>query len=89
MIVYENVNFVDHRYKLAINGKKDNDVTFCGHDLIIKFFGGSVVFLVKFSYWSKFHVNIMTGSGVMTIFVYNRLTRNPEIGILPFEIPTD
>ena len=23
---------------------------------------------VKFSYWSKFHVNIITGSGIMTIF---------------------
>ena len=39
------------------------------------------VSLVKFSYWSKFHVNIMTGSGVMTIFVYKELIRNPEIGI--------
>ena len=39
------------------------------------------VFLAKFSYWSMFHVNIMTGSGFMTIFVYKRLTRNPEIGI--------
>ena len=27
----------------------------------------------------KFHVNIMTGSGVMTIFVYIVLTRYPEI----------
>ena len=25
---------------------------------------------VKFSYWSRFHVNIITGSGVITIFVY-------------------
>ena len=39
--------------------------------------------LVKFSYWSKFHVNIMTGSGVMAIFVYKGLTRNPEIGKAP------
>ena len=28
----------------------------------------------------KFHVNIITGSGDMTIFFYERLTRNPEIG---------
>ena len=41
------------------------------------------VSLVKFSCWSKFHVNIMTGSGVMTIFFYKRLTRNPEIGNTP------
>ena len=26
------------------------------------------------------HANIMTGFGVMTIFVYKRLIRNPEIG---------
>ena len=35
------------------------------------------------SYWSKFHVNIITGSGVMTIFFYKGLTRNPEIGKNP------
>ena len=33
-----------------------------------------------FSYGSKFHVNIITGSGIMTIFFYKGLTRNPEIG---------
>ena len=38
------------------------------------------VSLVKFSYWSKFHVNIITGSGIMTVFFYKGLTRNPEIG---------
>ena len=37
-------------------------------------------FLVKFSYLSKFHVNIITCSRVTTIFVYKGLTRNPEIG---------
>ena len=40
-------------------------------------------FLVKFSYWSKFHVNIITGSGVMPIFFYKGLTRNPEIRNTP------
>ena len=35
--------------------------------------------LVKISYWSKFHVHIISGSGVMTIFFYKRLTWNPEI----------
>ena len=39
-----------------------------------------VAVLLLPSYWSKFHVNIMTGSGVMTIFVYEQMTRNPEIG---------
>ena len=28
----------------------------------------------------KFHVNIITGSGIMTIFFYKGLTRNPEMG---------
>ena len=28
----------------------------------------------------KFHVNVITGSGDMTIFFFKGLTRNPEIG---------
>ena len=47
------------------------------------FFWRCFVSLVKFSYWSKFHVNIITGSGVMTIFFYKGLTRNLEIGNTP------
>ena len=39
--------------------------------------------LFKFSNWSEFHVNIITGSGVMTISFYKGLTRNPEIGNPP------
>ena len=38
---------------------------------------------VKFNYWFKFHVSIITGSGVMTIFFYKGLTRNPEIRNTP------
>ena len=41
------------------------------------------VFLVKFSYWFKFHISIISGSGVMAIFFYKRLTRNSEIGDTP------
>ena len=37
----------------------------------------------KISYWSKLYVFIITGSGVMTIFFYKGLTRNPEIGNTP------
>ena len=33
----------------------------------------------SWSSMSKFHVNIITGSGVMTIFFYKGLTRNLEI----------
>ena len=35
------------------------------------------VSLIKFSYWSEFHVNFMTGSEVKPISVYKGLTRNP------------
>ena len=35
------------------------------------------IYIVKFSYWSKFHINIITGSG---IFFSKRLTINPKIG---------
>ena len=38
------------------------------------------VSLVKFSCWSKFHVNIITGSGVMRISFYKGLTTNQGIG---------
>ena len=65
--------------KLAINQKNDNDVTLFRHDVIVKIFGNCFVFLDRFSFWSKFHVNIITGSGVTTIFYYKGLTRNPAI----------
>ena len=38
------------------------------------------VSLVHLNYWSKFHVNIITSSVVMTISFYEGLTRNSEIG---------
>ena len=44
-----------------------------------QFFWRYFIFLVKFSNWSKFHVNIIAGSGVETVFFYNGLTRNTEI----------
>ena len=37
------------------------------------------VSLVKFSYCSKFYVNIIIDSGVLTIFLYQGLTRNQEM----------
>ena len=51
--------------------------------LSLNFFLRCFIFLVKFSFWSKFHVNIFTGSGVMTISFYKILTRNPEVGNTP------
>ena len=47
------------------------------------FFWRLFVSLVKVSCWSKFHVNIITSSGIMTIFFYKGLTRNPEIRNCP------
>ena len=69
--------------KLAKNPKNDNDVTISRHDVIVKIFWCGFASLVKFSYWSKFHVNIITCSGIMTIFFYTGLTRNPDIGNTP------
>ena len=66
--------------KLAKSPKNDNEVTTFRHDVSVKFFWRCFVFLVNFNYWSKFHVNIITGSGIITISVYKGLTRNPEIG---------
>ena len=47
------------------------------------FFWRCFVSLINFSYWSKFHVSIITGSGVMTILFYKRFTRNLEIRNTP------
>ena len=65
--------------------KNDNGVTICQHDVKVKSFLTLFYyfFFVRFNYRIKFHVNIITGSGVMTIFFYKRLTRNPEIGNTP------
>ena len=47
------------------------------------FFWTCLVSLIKFSYWSKFHVNVVIGSEVITIYFYKVLTRNLEIGNTP------
>ena len=54
--------------KLTINQKKDNDFSIFRHDVNIKLCWRCFVSLVKFSYWSKFHVHIVTGSGITIIF---------------------
>ena len=41
--------------------------------------------LVKFSYWSKFLVNIITGSGVMAILIYKEL-KSQIIGNIPIRV---
>ena len=62
--------------KLAVNWKNINDVTNIWHDVIISFFYFVLFLLLS---WSKFHVNIITGSGVLTIYFYKGLTKSPEI----------
>ena len=54
--------------------------------MIIKFFWRSRVSISKFRYWSNIYVNIITGSGVITIFVDKGLTRNPETKDTPVRI---
>ena len=89
--ITENITFADYISgirppdcsKLTKNPKNDSNVTISRHEVIFKFFWRCIVSLAKFSYWSKFHANIITGSGIMTIFFYKGLTRNPEIGNTP------
>ena len=69
--------------KLTKNPENDNDVTIFWHDVIVNFFWRRFFSLVKFSYWSKIHVNIITASGIMAIFFCKGLTRNPDIGSTP------
>ena len=53
--------------KLAINSKKNNNVTICRHDVFVKLFWRCRVSIVNFRYWSNFYVNIMTGSGFLFV----------------------
>ena len=72
------------RKKVTINENSDgNDVKISRNDDIVIFWR-CFASLVKFSYWSKFHVNIIIGSEIMTISFYKGLTRNLEIGNTPF-----
>ena len=64
--------------QMVINQNNNNSVIIYQYDLIAKHFWRSFVSIAKFSYWFKFHVNIIIVSLVMTIFFYRRLTRNPE-----------
>ena len=92
--INENVSFTDYASgirlpdcsKLAINWKNGNDITIFRHEVIVKSFCRCFVSLLNFSYWSKFHVNITTSSGAMTISFYKGLTRNPEMGNTPLWI---
>ena len=69
-----------HCFRLAKNSKRDNTLSFFWH---------CFVSLVKFKYCTKFNVNIITSSGIMTIFFYKGLTRNLEIGNSPIWVFLD
>ena len=85
--VNENISFTDHASwiwlpncsKLAVYEKNYNEVIIYEREVIVNFFWRCRISLVKFSYWSKFHVNIITCPGVITIFAYKGSIRNQEI----------
>ena len=66
--------------------KNDNDVTISRHDIIFKVFWRGFVSLVTFSDCSKFHVNIITGSGIMTNFFLRDWTEIRKSEIPPSEV---
>ena len=55
-------------------------------NVIVRLFWCCRVFFLKFSYLPKFHINIITCSRVVAIFLYKGLTRNFEIGNTPIRI---
>ena len=70
---------------LAVNYYIEDDVIIYRHEVITILF--DVIILLLSRRWPKFHVNINTGSGVMTSFIYERLdqksgSRNLKIWIL-------
>ena len=69
--------------QIGTKSKNDNDLTIFRHDVNVKLFWPFFLSIFNFSYWFKFHVNIITSSGLMIIFFYKGLTRNPETGNTP------
>ena len=69
--------------QIGTKSKNDNDLRIFRHDVNVKLFWPFFLSIFNFSYWSKFHVNIITSSGLMTIFFYKGLTRNPEMENTP------
>ena len=66
--------------KFAVNRKNSKDVTIFWYEVFVRFLWCCFVYLFTLSFWSKLHINIITGFGVMTICFYKGLTRNPEMG---------
>ena len=65
---------------MDIKWKIDNEITTFHIGVIVKFFDGVLFLLSSLVTDSSFHVN---SAGVMKIFFYKGLTRNPEIGNTP------
>ena len=80
-------NLCEDYSKLAINWKNINDLIVSWPQVIVKMFCRCFDSLDKFSYWSTFHVNIINGSGFMTIFFYKRLAINSEMEYTPVFFP--
>ena len=74
---------IGHKLKKAVTPQFVDMMSSSIFLLLLFVFWCCCVFLVKFSYCSKFHVNIITGSGIMTIFINKELTKNPEMGNTP------
>ena len=66
-----------------MNWINDNDVTIFRHDDIVKVFKNCFVSFIKLNYCSKFHVNVITGSGDMKIFFYKGFDRKSGIRKYP------
>ena len=68
---YRNVSFCDILLDEKLYKEKCKNIiidkTLLRSKFITNVFKCCFVSLVNFSYWSKFHINIITGSGVMTI----------------------
>ena len=75
-----NLQTISQESELAVYWKNGYSVAIFQPDIIVKFFWRRFVFLVKFSYWSKFHFSVITGSRVMTISFCKGFSRNLKIG---------
>ena len=78
---YENKSFTDYASRIWLLDCSKSAIHW--NDVIVNFFWRCFVSLVKVSYWSKFQINIITGSGDVAISFYKRLTRNLKIGNPP------
>ena len=58
-------------------------MTIFRYDVIAKIFSRCFVSLIKFSYWSKFHVSIITGLLVLELWQFSFIRDWPEIGNTP------